>query len=101
LGQNSTSPATLLKLTKGDYNMEVLSRKTSIVILIVTSIIGFILACMFLLTYLGIYDLLPEDAFIEKAGLGSLLLICLIVIIIFGRSIRKQQGKKSGEYENI
>jgi uncharacterized MnhB-related membrane protein len=60
-------------------------------IFIIALIMGFVLACMFLLTYLGVYDLLPEDVALEKSVLGSLLLICLVIIIVFWRSIRKQQ----------
>ena len=61
------------------------------VIFIIALILGFILSCMFLVTYCGIYDLLPEDVFIEKTVMGSLLLICFVFIIVFWRSMRKQR----------
>ena len=73
---------------------DMFSRKTSMIILIIALIVGFILACMFLITYGGIYRLLPADVVLEKTVLGSLILICLIVIIIGWRSIRKQAPKQ-------
>ena len=62
------------------------------VIFVIALILGSILSCMFLVTYLGIYDLLPEDVFLEKTVLGSLLLICFVLIIVFWRSMRKQRA---------
>lgn len=69
---------------------DIFSKKASLIILIIALIIGFSIACMFLLTYGGIYQLLPEDVVLEKSVLASLLLICFVIIIFSWRSIRSQ-----------